>query len=243
MSDFDFQSDGWGDEDDGFEPMAPPDPMQDMGYNDPQGNSMNNMGYNAPQGNTMNNMGYNAPQGNTMNNMGYNAAQGNQEQAVNQAAPREVNLSSKKAGVLLCVVLVILAFIIFAVSQIDFSKKSTPPPVNTKPVESVQPSNTPTQAPSIDLKNTLTPIPNNLELDYTGEVYEAKGVVTSKSRYLNGTQVLHSVDITLTFGSNTEIVSYYTTIATYNSVNIGDSLNVSYQTPQDGYITLTNVTY
>ncbi len=157
--------------------------------------------------------------------------------------PKEVNLSNKTVGVLLCVVLVVLALVIYGVSKIDFTKEKAPQQANKPTVEATQTTKPAKTENSGGKTDALKEIPSSMALDYTGEVYKAEGVVTSKSRYLNGTQVLHSIDITLMFGSQTEVVSYYTTIDTYTQVQIGDKLQIGYQTPQEGYITLTSVTY
>ena len=79
-------------------------------------------------------------------------------------------------------------------------------------------------------------------MDYTGDVYEASGKVTAKTKYLDGHQVVYLLEISLVFGSTTETVDFWCSYSTWTAVRVGDVVQTTYQQVSDGYISLNSVT-
>jgi hypothetical protein len=78
-----------------------------------------------------------------------------------------------------------------------------------------------------------------MSLDYSGQVFDGVGTVSSKNRYLVNNQVIYNLQIDM----GSQRVEFYCNYDTYASVNTGDTLKVSYQIPQSGYISVTQINY
>ena len=77
--------------------------------------------------------------------------------------------------------------------------------------------------------------------NYNAEALTSSGVVHDKVRFLSGSQVVYDVKVVLTVGSASQLVDYYCGYDVYNSVEIGDSVKISYQQVMDGVFSVNNI--
>ena len=168
---------------------------------------------------------------------------------VTEKTPKSFNFNPKIIGVVCFILCVILALFLFVIDGIKVKPKNVQS--NTSQASSsVQYSqdqygdqvNTTNQVSSSSRDVTMIYVPDSTPLNYSGDVYEANGSVSGKLKYVQGKQVIYCIQISLAFGSNSEIISFYCNYATFNAVGVGDLVLVKYQQPSDGYISINEVT-
>lgn len=146
----------------------------------------------------------------------------------------------KKAGVIAASVLFIVVLVILAVHNGLSNKKGGgadyAPPPNTSSVQSSSQSSSPS---SYDIGMYV--ISNESLLDYSSPVIETQGTVSGKHCYLDGTQVVYLITITLD-EINSSTVKYYCSYQVYNSVEKGTRLSVSYQKLTESSFSVYSVT-
>lgn len=155
------------------------------------------------------------------------------------------NLSMKQAGVVIAGGFIVLALVLYFISNININKKprqSNQVPTQQTQQQPVQQTQQqpmqqteaqPTQQPVSKSDVALVNVPNNTQVDYSGKIYEATGSVTNKSRYLTNNQLVYLIQVEIPFGSESMVVNYFCGYNVYNSVNSGDVVTVNYQQVSD----------
>lgn len=142
----------------------------------------------------------------------------------------------KKAGIIAASVLFVVILIILAVHN-GLGNKEEGGAVT------VSPSNTTTSQTSSQRTYDIGmyKIVDTSLLDYSQPIIETKGTVTAKQCYLDGTQVVYLLTITLD-EINSSNVKYYCSYQVYNSVEEGTRLSVTYQKLTESSFSIYNVT-
>lgn len=178
----------------------------------------------------------------------------NNSSPIQESIPVKFNLSSKKAAFVIAGVIIVAAIFLMLVDKIHIDKKPTvdnvqeqeyeEPNYNDNTQQQQQPEQQPQPQPQVNTSEgsvTLVEIPSDTSLNYSGDVLEANGTVVSKTKYVQGHQVLYCVEIKLVFGSSSEVINYYCNYASYNAVSNGDIVVVSYQQVEDNYISVNAI--
>lgn len=76
-------------------------------------------------------------------------------------------------------------------------------------------------------------LPNDVDADYTGDVYESDGTIKSKTKYLENSQVVYCLEIEANIGDKSKLIKYYCGYNTFDSVSTGDKVSVTYQVVSD----------
>lgn len=91
------------------------------------------------------------------------------------------------------------------------------------------------------VSNGLVSIPDSTSLDYSSNVTQAQGVVSSLSRYLQDGQVVYCVNLDISIGTSTTPVHYYCGYNVYKQISVGDILNVEYQQVSDNCFSVCTI--
>lgn len=67
------------------------------------------------------------------------------------------------------------------------------------------------------------------KLSYSGADQTTVGKVKAKNCYLQGTQIIYCIDIEATMGTAGQVMQYYCTYSTYESLGVGQALSVIYK--------------
>lgn len=153
--------------------------------------------------------------------------------------PVKFNFSPKKVSLVLAGILLFLALVLMFIDRIKISPKSNQ-------VQQTQSSQVqqPVQQQQIGTSQgsaVLVEVPDSMNISYSGDVHEANGKVISKKKYVQGHQILYCVLINISFGSSSENVSYYCNYNSFNQVNVGDVVVISYQQVNDSYISISAI--
>ena len=177
------------------------------------------------------------------------------------------NFGYKTVGVVVAVGLILIAFVILFLSKLDLVKKpvDTPQPVQVQQEQQqlqqqqevqqetqVQQQETQIEAsqPQIDnyqeysessSDNGFVSIPDSTSLDYSSNVTQAQGVVSSLSRYLQDGHVIYCVNLDISIGTSTTPVHYYCGYNVYKQISVGDILNVEYQQVSDNCFSVCTI--
>ena len=89
--------------------------------------------------------------------------------------------------------------------------------------------------------NGMVTIPGSTSLDYSSNVTQAQGVVSSLTRYLQDGQVIYCVNLDISVGATTTPVHYYCGYNVYSQVSVGDILNVEYQQVSDNCFSVCTI--
>lgn len=155
-----------------------------------------------------------------------------QQQQPVQVPKPPVNFSVKTACILVGVVLFVVFLLIMVLRGIDFSAKEPSQPQQ----------GTTQQSSSVTAQEGMIKIPDTMVLDMSGEQYTALCQVGSKSRYLDGNQVVYCLDLVMNSGINETTIRYFCSFNVWSMVGVGDSLNVKYTVPQEGYFAVIEIT-
>jgi len=126
--------------------------------------------------------------------------------------------SRKVTGIIIASVLVLIALIVFGVSQIKITPK--------QPVTTSQAAPTETLEAITSDEKVLVKIINESLLDYTGADIVVEGTVSAKECYLNGSQVMYLLKLRTATGTEMDYLCSY---SVYNSVGIEEVLMVTYK--------------
>lgn len=142
----------------------------------------------------------------------------------------QVKFGYKTVGVVVAVVLIFLALFILGASKIKFIKNTSSNIQATNQTTSTsKESNSSSQATPQKGVTSLINIPPETDMDYSGSIIQAHGVVSKLSKYLQDGQVIYCINLDITIGSSTTTVHYYCGYNTFSQVQVGDILNVEYQ--------------
>lgn len=94
----------------------------------------------------------------------------------------------------------------------------------------------------VDGSALLMPIDSNTPIDYSVPLLEASGIVSGKRRYLQGSQLVYCLDITIAVGSTQQTVCYYCNYASFNAVKGKEVVLVKYQQVSDSFISISEIT-
>jgi len=153
----------------------------------------------------------------------------------------------KKVGVIIFIFCIVLALGLVFLRRVHITRKNTPKStpsvvsqqegqeVQSKPIESQTPQKQDTQQP--DNKSgsasansvVLDKVVAEEKLDYSGADQTTIGQVESKNCYLQGTQIVYCANIKATMGTSEQIMKYYCTYSTYESLQVGQALSVIYK--------------
>ena len=81
----------------------------------------------------------------------------------------------------------------------------------------------------------------NISLSYSDNSLSADGNISNKSLYIEGSQILYCVKVSIVVAGSNSVVDYFCTADTYNMLNIGDKVNVAYQYVNDEYISINSI--
>ena len=156
----------------------------------------------------------------------------NQENFNAQNQPERANLpqvqfGSKKIAVILAGAFIGLALLLVVLNSIRVKKNDT---------IAIQQQEHPGVSTNSDV--SFITIPSNISLSYTGDVQTTAGKIKDKIKYKVNNQVIYCLQIKV---QDNSIWSYYCGYNAFSSVDIGDTVAVDYQEPQDGYISISSV--
>lgn len=176
----------------------------------------------------------------------------NQEQYVSNSDSEQdkkgnkTSFSPKIIAIILAGVFLVLALILFIISAIR-SKPNNSGSDNQSVQLQTQQSTEVTSKNNNDNSNNkssdykMIEIPDSMNINYSGEVYDIEGTVLEKKRFKIGSQLMYDIKIHIVLGSDSETWNYYCGYNAYKGVSIGDNVVVSYQVPQEGYISINSV--
>ena len=140
----------------------------------------------------------------------------------------------KKAGIIAASVLFLVILLVLGVRNGLTSSKEEGGAV------SAPPSNTQSQQTRGHDIGMYKIVDSSL-LDYSQPVIQTKGTVSDKQCYLDDTQIVYLLTITLD-ELNSSSVKYYCTYQVYSTVEEGTRLNVAYQKLTESSFSVFNVT-
>lgn len=79
----------------------------------------------------------------------------------------------------------------------------------------------------------MTELPNDVAVDYSGDLFESSGTIHNKIKYLENSQVVYCLELKANIGDRSKLIKYYCGYNTFNSVDEGDTVKVSYQVVSD----------
>lgn len=154
-------------------------------------------------------------------------------------------MSHKKAGIIVAIGLLILALLVFILSNLELVPKDNKQgsEQNEKPAtssivvdesasseESTATEDSSTSEPESSSSGlSLVEIVAEEKLDYDSPEQQTTGVVSRKSCYLSGTQVVYCIEMQATMGTETKDVTYFCSYSVYSQVEEGDILNIAYK--------------
>lgn len=180
---------------------------------------------------------------------------------VQESVPKQFNFSTKTVALILAGILVVVALLFMGIDKIHIKKNtSSNQSQQQQQVQQQQPqqqqsqqdsSSTQTQQQEQNQQNSntandagrvvLVEIPSSTTMNYATDVLTANGTVVSKTKYVQGNQILYCVSITIAFADSSSTVNYYCNYASYNQVSKGDLVVVTYQQVEDSYISINSI--
>lgn len=161
----------------------------------------------------------------------------------------------KTVGIIVSAVLVILALIILFFSKLRVVDKSDSNPqlqsqigtqVQGTQSQGTQVQGTQSQSQRQETTNSysqqasannnytsLINIPTSTKMDYSGNIIQSQGVVSSLSKYLQDGQVIYCVNLDIVMGTSKTVVHYYCGYNVFSQLSVGDVVNVDYQQVSD----------
>ena len=157
-----------------------------------------------------------------------------------------------KAGIVIAILIVVAILIFQGVSNIKITKKKKVVQQQTATTTQVADTakNTKQVSKEVTTESTvkvddnskvIKKVLNPSKLDFSAAEMETTGFVKSKEMYLQDTQVLYLLNITIGAGASSIDVKYYCTYDTYVSVKENDILTVKYQQLSDSAFGVTSV--
>lgn len=187
------------------------------------------------------------------NGFGDFESQQNYSSPVQESVPKQFNFNTKTVALILAGALVVIALLFMGIDKIHIKKNTS----NKQPQQQVQQqpqqvsSSAQTQRQEQSKQNSniandagkivLVEIPNSTTMNYATDVLTANGTVVSKTKYVQGNQILYCVSIIISFADSSSTVNYYCNYASYNQVSKGDLVVVTYQQVEDNYISVNSI--
>jgi len=141
------------------------------------------------------------------------------------------------------VVIILVAFLVLATSRTNVKKKPAQSQQHQTTQQSSQPTQSSSQGSSAKTDSVaLIRIPDSTAMNYSGDVLQATGTVTGKTKYLIDSQVVYCINLNISVGSASQSLYFFCNYATFSSVANGDLVAVSYQQVQDNFISVISVT-
>lgn len=168
--------------------------------------------------------------------------QGINDQEVFTQPHQKSPLGYKAVAGIIVVFIVVLALFLMFVDRISVTKKPVPQQQTTQMTQQTNNNNadtskiTPDNSQKVDNGTStggMQELPSNVTANYTGDLYEATGVIHDKVKYLENSQVVYCLEIKTNIGDKSKIVKYYCGYNTFDSVDTGDTVKVTYQLVSD----------
>lgn len=148
---------------------------------------------------------------------------------------KKKEFSYKSVAVILAGAFIVVAILLTVFDNISISK-------NTKNKDSQeQVGQTQEGGTSQTSSISLVDVPADTSVNYNSNVETQTVKVQNKVRYLQDGQLIHCIDLALNIGGTTKIVHYYCGYNVYNSVSIGESVNVEYQYVSETVISVVTI--
>ena len=169
---------------------------------------------------------------------GNNASKGNNQQ------PIQFNFGHKTVGIICVVGFILLALILSFFSKIRLNKNTNQgsTQVSQTVQQDAQQQSQGQQAQGGSAVIDGSVLADNVNIDYSGSLQQASGVVQSLSRIVQDGQLLYCISISIPYNNGAITVRNYCTYSAYNSVQIGDMVNVQYQVVNGNIISVNEVT-
>lgn len=169
-----------------------------------------------------------------------------QDSHVSERPPKQFNFGLKTIGIIIAGLFLLVALILLILSNVKVKPKQNNNSTvgNTTQATSQIETENSTTAPSNSNSNnvvSMIEIPTSTKLNYNGEVFESNAQVVKKIKYLEGHQVIYCIVLKIVAGSSSEEVKYYCNYSSFGAVSVGDLVFVKYQQPQDGYISINEI--
>lgn len=169
-----------------------------------------------------------------------------QDSHVSEKPPKQFNFGIKTIGIIIAGLFLLVALILLILSNVKVKpKQKNNPTVNntvqtTSQIETEDDTIAPSKASSDNVLSMIE-IPASTKLDYNGEVFESNAQVVKKIKYLEGHQVIYCIVLKIVAGSTSDEVKYYCNYSSFGAVSVGDLVFVKYQQPQDGYVSINEI--
>ena len=102
-------------------------------------------------------------------------------------------------------------------------------------------NNTSTGANTSDESNSQSNTLQVVEVPELGEIKESSVLVSGKTAYMLDDVYTYSLSLIFPDGDNYDIVKYMCSKKTYDGVNQGETVNVTYQTDENGIISISSI--
>lgn len=139
---------------------------------------------------------------------------------------KQVNFGYKGAALVIGALFLGIAIFLYLLNSIKIDKKE---PVAQTNVSVQQTQQVTKSASGVKDSLTLTALDDSVNIDYSGTIYDSTGIIQTKSKYLQGNQVIYCLDIAIAVGEESTIMKYYCSYAAWTSVAQGDIVDVKYQ--------------
>lgn len=169
-----------------------------------------------------------------------------QDSHVSEKPPKQFNFGIKTIGIIIAGLFLLVALILLILSNVKVKpkQKNNSTVSNTIQTTSQIETENNTIAPSkanSDNVLSIIEIPASTKLNYNGEIFESNAQVIKKIKYLDGHQVIYCIVLKIVAGSTSDEVKYYCNYSSFGAVNVGDLVFVKYQQPQDGYVSINEI--
>ena len=158
--------------------------------------------------------------------------------------PVQFNFGYKTIGIICVVGFILLALIFSLLNKINVNKNVNQGNTQSTQVVQQQTQNQQTQSQSQQSSSVIngSALADNVNVDYSASIQQASGVVQSLSRIVQDGQLLYCISISIPYNNSTVVVRNYCTYSAYNSVRVGDMVNVTYQVVNGNLISVNEVT-
>lgn len=173
-----------------------------------------------------------------------NQQQVNMNQQSQNQTPVQFNFGYKMIGIICVVGFILLALIFSFFNKIKINKNTNQSGAQVSQVEQQQTQGQQNQSQEQQSSAVIngSALADNVNIDYSANIQQASGVVQSLSRIIQDGQLLYCISISIPYNNSTVIVKNYCTYNAYNSVQVGDMVNVTYQVVNGNLISVNEVT-
>ncbi len=169
----------------------------------------------------------------------------------------EKSSGAKTAGFVIAGVLILIALLIYFLSNINIKKKdnnvsAVNTEVTTQVVTSVSTTETPSTTSTTEAQQTSDTnvsdsssvnmlLVDSDKLDLNNEVITSNGIITDKTYFLEGTQLINRLTISVGKDGTTEDMNYYCSYSVLSSVEVNDVVCVDYTMVSENCYTIVSV--